>query len=198
MFRLLTIGLLLGIGLSACGGGGSTLPTPGADDASGSPDGAGGATGPGATTSGLGGGGDLQVDRQVPGQGEGPLVAVGDLFRLRSQRNSFGLQHHAPGARCLPRRKQRQPGSPGRPRRRAWQPGIQYRAGRAASPGGPSRAVITGRCGRSTRYRELRRRATGTALGSDENSYRPEPSGSSWCIVNACNVQQGDRHARRC
>lgn len=97
MFRLLTIGLLLGIGLSACGGGGSTLPTPGADDASGSP---GGATGPGATTSGLGGGGDLQVDRQVPGQGEGPLSRLVIYFDFdRSEiRSDFNTMLQAHGA----------------------------------------------------------------------------------------------------
>ena len=100
MMRLLTIGLLLGIGLSACRGGGSTLPTIGADDASGSPAGADGANGPGATTSGLDGGGGLQVDRQVPGQGDGPLARLLIYFDFdRSEiRSDFNTMLQAHGA----------------------------------------------------------------------------------------------------
>ena len=78
MVRLLSISLLLGIGLSACGGRNAALPT-GADggSASGTAGTAGAAGTAGvagsAITSGTGADGGLQVFREAPGEGDGPL-----------------------------------------------------------------------------------------------------------------------------
>ena len=74
MIRFSPILLLLGLGLSACGGGGSTIPTGVGGDASGPAAGNGAANGAGgASTTGIGAGGGLDVTRVEPGQGDGPL-----------------------------------------------------------------------------------------------------------------------------
>lgn len=98
MIRLLTICFMLGIGLSACTGQNSTIPTTDAGAASDS--GADGANASGATTSGLGPDGSLDVDRQVPGQGDGPLSRLVIYFDFdRSEiRSDFADTLRAHGA----------------------------------------------------------------------------------------------------
>ena len=74
MIRLLPILLLLAVGLSACGGGGSTIPTGPGGDASDSTAAGDGANGAGGTsTTGIGADGGIDVTRMEPGQGDGPL-----------------------------------------------------------------------------------------------------------------------------
>ena len=100
MIRLLTILFVLGIVLSGCGGGSSTIPTAGSDDASdaAAANGAGGADG--ATTTGIGADGGLDVTREVPGQGDGPLSRLVIYFDFdRSEiRSDFNDMLRAHGA----------------------------------------------------------------------------------------------------
>ena len=101
MIRLLPILLLLGFGLSACGGGGSTIPTEAAGDDSGSTAANGGANGAGGTsTTGIGAGGGLDVTRMEPGQGDGPLSRLVIYFDFdRSEiRSDFNDMLRAHGA----------------------------------------------------------------------------------------------------
>lgn len=99
MVRLLTILFFLGIGLAACGGGGSTIPTGAGDDASDAATANGGAGGPGgATTIGIDGGGDLDVARVEPGVGDGPLSRLVIYFdfdrsEIRSDFNDILRAH---------------------------------------------------------------------------------------------------------
>ncbi len=98
MVRILTISILLGLGLAGCNGNQSTIPTVGAGDASGSSAGGAASDANGASTSGIGAGGDLQVTRQEPGEGEGPLSRLVIYFdfdqsEIRSDFNDM-LQAH--------------------------------------------------------------------------------------------------------
>ena len=103
MIRLLTILLVLGMGLSGCGGGSSTIPTEGSGDASDSA-GANGASGAGGaggvTTTGIGADGSLDSTRLVPGQGDGPLSRLVIYFDFdRSEiRSDFNDMLRAHGA----------------------------------------------------------------------------------------------------
>ena len=101
MIRLLTILVVLGFGLSACGGGSSTIPTGGSGDDSDSAAAVGnGAGADGATTTGIGADGSLDVTRQVPGQGDGPLSRLVIYFDFdRSEiRSDFNDMLRAHGA----------------------------------------------------------------------------------------------------
>lgn len=100
MIRLPTISLLLVFGLAACGGNNSTLPTSASGDASGSDAAAGDASGSGASTSGIGGGSEVGVIREVPGDGGGPLSRLVIYFEFdRSEiRSDFNDMLRAHGA----------------------------------------------------------------------------------------------------
>ncbi len=101
MIRLLPIMLLLGFGLSACGGGGSTIPTGAAGDDSDSTAANGGANDAGGTsTAGIGADGGLDVTRVEPGQGDGPLSRLVIYFDFdRSEiRSDFNDMLRAHGA----------------------------------------------------------------------------------------------------
>ena len=101
MIRLLPILLLLGFGLAACGGGGSTIPTGAAGDGPNSAVANGGANGAGGTsTSGIGADGGLDVARVQPGQGDGPLSRLVIYFDFdRSEiRSDFNDMLRAHGA----------------------------------------------------------------------------------------------------
>ena len=100
MIRLLTISFLMVLGLTACGGNNSTLPTSGSGDGAGSGAAADGATGTGANTSGLDGSGGIGVVREVPGQGDGPLSRLVIYFEFdRSEiRPDFNDMLRAHGA----------------------------------------------------------------------------------------------------
>ena len=100
MIRSLTILLVLGMGLSACGGGSSTIPTAGSGDASDSAAANGASGADGATTTGIGADGNLDVSRQVPGQGDGPLSRLVIYFDFdRSEiRSDFNDMLRAHGA----------------------------------------------------------------------------------------------------
>lgn len=103
MVRLLAIMFFLSIGLAACGGDRSTIPTEAAGDASDSAanGGAGGAGGPGgASTIGIGADGSLDVTRMEPGQGDGPLSRLVIYFdfdrsEIRSDFNELLRAHGA-------------------------------------------------------------------------------------------------------
>lgn len=101
MMRFLPILLVLGFGLSACGGGGSTIPTGAAGDDSGSAAANGGANGAGGTsTTGIGADGGLDVTRMEPGQGDGPLSRLVIYFdfdrsEIRSDFNDVLRAHGA-------------------------------------------------------------------------------------------------------
>ena len=101
MIRLLTILFFLSIGLAACGGNRSTIPTDAAGDASDSTAANGGAGGPGgASTTGIGADGGLGVTRMEPGQGDGPLSRLVIYFEFdRSEiRSDFNDMLRAHGA----------------------------------------------------------------------------------------------------
>ena len=100
MIRLLTISFLMVLGLTACGANNSTLPTSGSGDGAGSGAAADGATGTGANTSGLDGSGGIDVVREVPGQGDGPLSRLVIYFEFdRSEiRPDFNDMLRAHGA----------------------------------------------------------------------------------------------------
>ena len=103
MIRLMTILLVLGVGLSGCRGGDSTIPTGAGGDAADSAgaNGGGGAGGAGgASTTGIGADGSLDVTRQVPGEGEGPLSRLVIYFEFdRSEiRSDFNDMLSAHGA----------------------------------------------------------------------------------------------------
>ena len=100
MIRSLTILLVLGMGLSACGGGSSTIPTAGSGDASDSAAANGASGADGATTTGIGADGGLDVTREVPGQGDGPLSRLVIYFDFdRSEiRSDFNDMLRAHGA----------------------------------------------------------------------------------------------------
>ena len=101
MIRLFTISILLAVGLSACGGRDSTIPTMDGQDGSDSTAAGGGADGAaGASTTGIGADGGLQVTRQEPGQGEGPLSRLiiyfdFDRSEIRSDFNDMLRAHGA-------------------------------------------------------------------------------------------------------
>ena len=82
-----------------------------------------------------GAGGGLDVTREEPGDGDGPLSRLVIYFDFdRSEiRSDFSDMLRAHGA-FLADNADRQVRLEGQ-RRRAWQPGIQYRVGRTASPG---------------------------------------------------------------
>lgn len=101
MIRLLPILLLLAIALSACRGGGSTIPTGPAGDDSGATAANGGANGPGGTsTTGIGTDGGIDMTRMQPGQGDGPLSRLVIYFDFdRSEiRSDFNDMLRAHGA----------------------------------------------------------------------------------------------------
>lgn len=101
MNRLLPILLLLGFGLSACGGDSSTIPTGAAGDDSGATAANGGANGAGGTsTTGIGADGGIDVTRMEPGQGDGPLSRLVIYFDFdRSEiRSDFNDMLRAHGA----------------------------------------------------------------------------------------------------
>ena len=101
MVRLLTILFFLSIGLTACGGDRSTIPTGAAGDASDSAAANGGAGVPGgASTTGIGADGSLDVTRVEPGQGDGPLSRLVIYFDFdRSEiRSDFNDMLRAHGA----------------------------------------------------------------------------------------------------
>ena len=100
MIRLLTLLLVLGMGLSGCGGGSSTIPTEGSDDASDSASANGASDEGGATTIGIGADGSLDSTRLVPGQGDGPLSRLVIYFDFdRSEiRSDFNDMLRAHGA----------------------------------------------------------------------------------------------------
>ena len=101
MIRFLTILTVLGLGLSACGSGSSTIPTGASGDDSDSAAAAGNGGGAGgATTTGIGADGSLDVTRQVPGQGDGPLSRLVIYFDFdRSEiRSDFNDMLRAHGA----------------------------------------------------------------------------------------------------
>ncbi len=101
MVRLLTILFILSIGLTACGGDRSTIPTGAAGDASDSAAANGGAGGAGgASTAGIGADGSLDVTRVEPGQGDGPLSRLVIYFdydrsEIRSDFNDMLRAHGA-------------------------------------------------------------------------------------------------------
>ena len=101
MIRFLPILILIGFGLSACGGGDSTIPTGAGEDASDS-SAANGDTGgaDGASTSAIGADGGLDVTRLEPGQGDGPLSRLVIYFDFdRSEiRSDFNDMLRAHGA----------------------------------------------------------------------------------------------------
>ena len=100
MIRLLTLLLVLGMGLSGCGGGSSTIPTEGGDDASDSAGANGASDEGGATTIGIGADGSLDSTRLVPGEGDGPLSRLVIYFDFdRSEiRSDFNDMLRAHGA----------------------------------------------------------------------------------------------------
>ena len=101
MIRFLTILAVLGLGLAACGGGSSTIPTTGSgDDADSAAAVGNGAGADGATTTGIGADGSLDVTREVPGQGDGPLSRLVIYFDFdRSEiRSDFNDMLRAHGA----------------------------------------------------------------------------------------------------
>ena len=101
MVRLLAILFFLSIGLAACGGDSSTIPTEAAGDASDSAAANGDAGGSGgASTAGIGADGGLSVIREEPGQGDGPLSRLVIYFDFdRSEiRSDFNDTLRAHGA----------------------------------------------------------------------------------------------------
>ena len=99
MIRLLTLLLVLCVGLSGCPRNSSTIPTAGSEDASDATAANGG--GPnGATTTGIGPDGELDVTPQVPGDGDGPLSSLVIYFDFdRSEiRSDFNDMLRAHGA----------------------------------------------------------------------------------------------------
>ena len=101
MVRLLAILFFLSIGLTACGGDRSTIPTEAAGDASDSAAANGGAgVSDGASTAGIGADGSLDVTRMEPGQGDGPLSRLVIYFDFdRSEiRSDFSDMLRAHGA----------------------------------------------------------------------------------------------------
>ena len=101
MVRQLAIFFILSIGLTACGGDSSTIPTDAAGVASDSTAENGGADGPGGTsTTGIGADGSLNVTRVEPGQGDGPLSRLVIYFdfdrsEIRSDFNDLLRAHGA-------------------------------------------------------------------------------------------------------
>jgi len=101
MVRLLAILFFICIGLAACGGDRSTIPTDAPGDASDSAAENGGAGGSGgASTAGIGADGSLDVTRMEPGQGDGPLSRLVIYFDFdRSEiRSDFNDMLRAHGA----------------------------------------------------------------------------------------------------
>ena len=101
MVRLLAILFFLSIGLAACGGDRSTIPTDAAGDALDSAAANGGAGGPGgASTTGIGADGSLDVTPVEPGQDDGPLSRLVIYFDFdRSEiRSDFSDMLRAHGA----------------------------------------------------------------------------------------------------
>ncbi len=100
MIRLLTILLVLGMGLSGCRGGSSTIPTDGSGDASDSAGANGASDEGGVTTTGIGADGSVDSTRLVPGEGDGPLSRLVIYFDFdRSEiRSDFNDMLRAHGA----------------------------------------------------------------------------------------------------
>ena len=98
MVRLPTIVFFLSIGLTACGGDRSTIPTGATGDASDSADANGGAGG--ASTTAIGADGSPDVTRVEPGQDDGPLSNLVIYFEFdRSDiRSDFNDMLRAHGA----------------------------------------------------------------------------------------------------
>ena len=170
MIRLLTIFLVLGMGLSACGGGSSTIPTAGSGDASDSAD-ANGASGAGsATTTGIGADGGLDVIRVVPGQGDGPLSRLVIYFDFdRSEiRSDFNDMLRAHGAYLAENGVQqvRLEGHADERGSREYNIGLGEQRAQAVRRVLMLQGASTGQLG-TVSYGEERP----AALGSDDNSY---------------------------
>lgn len=95
MTRSLLMVFLLGIALAGCGGDDATLPDAASTSGPGSTADGGG---PGATTTGTGAAGGLEVFREVPGQGDGPLSSLVIYFdfdrsEIRADFNSMLAAH---------------------------------------------------------------------------------------------------------